>query len=338
MKNFKNSFDEQRQELLVRANLEIIAYELGLESVEAQLVVHQKNEAVYEEKTSVLEFKVKDKSNAVTRLKNHQLSSKDKTGLGYGDQLNENDLSGSKLFNSVFDSRSSDGDDNQTNDRFKKDNGYHVVPPLLTRNYMPPLADLSFAGLDDSVYRPTVNKTSASVPSRVIIEDWVSDDDEDIFQSNDLQATNKPSFKRIEFTNARNESVKVNTVRGNPQQALKNQVIFDSGCSRRMTWNKDFPTDYQELNGGFVAFGGSARGGKITEKGKIKIDKLDFEDVFFVKELNFNLFSFLQMCHKNKQVLFTKTECLVLSPDFKLLDESQVLLRVPRQSNMYTKL
>ncbi|GJW11759.1 hypothetical protein Tco_1577586 [Tanacetum coccineum] len=56
-----------------------------------------------------------------------------------------------------------DGDDNQTNDRFKKDNGYHAVPPPLTGNYMPLLADLSFAGLDDSVYGPTTNKTSASV-------------------------------------------------------------------------------------------------------------------------------------------------------------------------------
>ncbi|GKA59444.1 putative ribonuclease H-like domain-containing protein [Tanacetum coccineum] len=118
------------------ANLEIIAYQLGLESVEAQLVVHQKNEAVYEEKIVVLEFEVKDKN---------------KTGLGYGDQLNENDSSGSEFFNSVFDSRSSDGDDNQTTDRFKKDNGYHDVPPPLTGNYMPSLADLSFVGLDDSI-------------------------------------------------------------------------------------------------------------------------------------------------------------------------------------------
>ncbi|GKG37682.1 hypothetical protein Tco_0456905, partial [Tanacetum coccineum] len=60
-------------------------------------------------------------------------------------------------------SHSSNGEDNQTNDRFKKDNGYHVVPPFLTENYMPPLVDLSFAGLDDSLYRPTANKTSASV-------------------------------------------------------------------------------------------------------------------------------------------------------------------------------
>ncbi|GJR70105.1 putative reverse transcriptase domain-containing protein [Tanacetum coccineum] len=42
------------------------------------------------------------------------------------------------------------------------------------------------------------------------------------------------------------------------------------------------------------------------------------------------------MCHKTNSVLFTKTECLVLSPNFKLLDESQVLLRVPKQSNMYS--
>ncbi|GKC48387.1 ribonuclease H-like domain-containing protein, partial [Tanacetum coccineum] len=43
-----------------------------------------------------------------------------------------------------------------------------------------------------------------------------------------------------------------------------------------------------------------------------------------------------QMFDKKNSVLFTKTECLVLSPDFKLLDESQVLLKVPRQNNMYS--
>ncbi|GJV83409.1 putative ribonuclease H-like domain-containing protein [Tanacetum coccineum] len=42
------------------------------------------------------------------------------------------------------------------------------------------------------------------------------------------------------------------------------------------------------------------------------------------------------MCDKKNIVLFTETECLVLSPDFKLIDESQVLLRVPRQNNMYS--
>ncbi|GKE30006.1 ribonuclease H-like domain-containing protein, partial [Tanacetum coccineum] len=122
---------------------------------------------------------------------------------------------------------------------------------------------------------------------------------------------------------------------GNLQYTLHDQGIFDSGCSRHMTRNKSFLTDYQEINGGFVAFGGSPNEGKITGKGKIRTGKLNFEDVYFVKELKFNLFSVSQMCDKKNSVLFTKTECLVLSPNFKLLDESQVLLKVPRHDNMY---
>nr|GFA33485.1 ribonuclease H-like domain-containing protein [Tanacetum cinerariifolium] len=90
-----------------------------------------------------------------------------------------------------------------------------------------------------------------------------------------------------------------------------------------------------ELNGGYVAFGGNPEGGMITGKGKIKTCKLDFDDVYFVKELKFNLFSVSQMCDKKNSVLFTDTECLVLSPDFKLPDENQVLLRVPKENSMY---
>nr|GEW06313.1 hypothetical protein [Tanacetum cinerariifolium] len=102
-----------------------------------------------------------------------------------------------------------------------------------------------------------------------------------------------------------------------------------------MTGNKAYLADYQKINdGGFVAFGLSK--GKITGKGKIRTKKLDFDDVYFVNELQFNLFSVSQMCDKKNSLLFSKTECLVLSPNFKLLDESQVLLRIPKQSNMYS--
>ncbi|GJZ44677.1 hypothetical protein Tco_0591932 [Tanacetum coccineum] len=123
---------------------------------------------------------------------------------------------------------------------------------------------------------------------------------------------------------------------GNPQQDLKNKGVIDSGCSRYMTGNRSYLTDYKEIDGGFVAFGGNSKGGKITGKGKIKTGKLDFEDVYFVKELKFNLFSVSQMCDKKNSVLFTDTECVVLSPDFKLTDESHVLLKVPRKDNMYS--
>ncbi|GJY86718.1 putative ribonuclease H-like domain-containing protein [Tanacetum coccineum] len=410
--------------------------------------------------------------------------------------------SGGEVFESTSNSSVNEieEENNQVNDRFKKVEGYHAVPPPYTRNYMPSRPDLSFAGLDDSVYKTNVSETISSVPrnestasksskdsleqpkdvrpSAPIIEEWESNSDDDsVFRPKPDQT--KPKFTKINFVKsdentrksiieqhtyrqaenlrksqiatksglvpvnaakqsspraatsistarhvntvalkpkvnaasptkysyikvhspvrrafnqisaAKTKKEKVNTVRvngvntagqttvstvkgngvtavkasagcvwrpkmtdlnngskdnsgswiskrGNPQQALKYKGMFDSGCSRHMTGNKALLTDYQDIDGGFVAFGGSTRGGKITGIGKIRTNKIDFEDVFFVKELKFNLFSVSQMCDKKNSVLFTETECLVLSPDFKLIDESQVLLRVPRQNNMYS--
>nr|GEX71683.1 ribonuclease H-like domain-containing protein [Tanacetum cinerariifolium] len=56
---------------------------------------------------------------------------------------------------------------------------------------------------------------------------------------------------------------------------------------------------------------------------------------WMLKELKFNLFSVSQMCNKKNNVLSTDTECIVLSPEFKLPDENQVLLRVHKENNMY---
>nr|GEV49020.1 retrovirus-related Pol polyprotein from transposon TNT 1-94 [Tanacetum cinerariifolium] len=123
---------------------------------------------------------------------------------------------------------------------------------------------------------------------------------------------------------------------GAPKDALKDRGYFDSGCSRNMTGNISYLTDFKEHDGGYVAFRGGAKGGKITGKGTIKTGKLDFDDVFFVKELQFSLFSVSQMCDKKNSVLFTDTECFVMSPNFKLADESQVLLKVPRKNNIFT--
>ncbi|GKE71114.1 putative ribonuclease H-like domain-containing protein [Tanacetum coccineum] len=114
------------------------------------------------------------------------------------------------------------------------------------------------------------------------------------------------------------------------------QGVIDSGCSRHMIGNTSYLTNYEEINEGYVAFGGNPKGGKITGKCTIKTRSLDFENVYFVRELKFNLFSVSQMCDKKNSVLFNDTECIVLSPNFKLIDESKVLLRVPRKNNMYS--
>ncbi|GKE02091.1 ribonuclease H-like domain-containing protein [Tanacetum coccineum] len=205
-----------------------------------------------------------------------------------------------------------------------------------------------------------------------IIEDWVSDDEEEVEPIPKVEkktaiptATKKDSVKTVK-PSRRSVRQTVNTVRPNvntvrargfnavkpsacwvwrpikPNGAslsnsqLNDKGFVDSGCSRHMSGNIAHLSDFKDFNGGYVTFGGGANGGRITGKGTIKTDKLDFEDVYFVKELKFNLFSVSQMCDKKNYVLFTDSECLVLSPNFKLPDESQILLKIPRQNNMYS--
>nr|GEX13438.1 hypothetical protein [Tanacetum cinerariifolium] len=85
----------------------------------------------------------------------------------------------------------------------------------------------------------------------------------------------------------------VNTVRlvntadskpiGNPQQKeYKEKGVIDSGCSRHMTGNKCYLTDYEDYDGRFVSFGDGK--GRISKKGKIKTRTLDFDDVYFTKD------------------------------------------------------
>ncbi|GJZ20976.1 hypothetical protein Tco_0558015, partial [Tanacetum coccineum] len=188
----KKLYDEQREQL-GDASIEIQAYTQALKKVEAQLVAHQKNQLWYEEnirfmkidlddKTDVLTYHkkllaeaVKEKEELKTKLENFQSSSKglskllnsqmstrDKSGLGYGNQIHEGVLSYEKeVLESVFDSRSSDVEDSPVYDRFAKVEGMHAVPPPMTGNYMPPKSDF---GIDESnfTYGPKQSKTSES--------------------------------------------------------------------------------------------------------------------------------------------------------------------------------
>ncbi|GJX69119.1 ribonuclease H-like domain-containing protein [Tanacetum coccineum] len=68
----------------------------------------------------------------------------------------------------------------------------------------------------------------------------------------------------------------------------------------------------------------------------LQIMKKLMDDLLPLEELKFNLISVSQMFDKKNSVLFTDTACVVLSLDFKLTDESHVLLKVPRKDNMYS--
>nr|GEW13800.1 retrovirus-related Pol polyprotein from transposon TNT 1-94 [Tanacetum cinerariifolium] len=151
------------------------------------------------------------------------------------------------------------------------------------------------------VYVTVVRQVSAVVPKIMVSRPR---------HAHPLNKKSNPSIRRYkthnQFLKTSNSSSKVTAAKvpvvsfvkgkkgkwGNPQYALKDKGIIDSGCSRHMTGNMSYLSDFQELNGGYVAFGGNPKGGKILGKGKIKTD-------------------------------------------FKLPDENQVLLRVPRENNMY---
>nr|GEU90790.1 hypothetical protein [Tanacetum cinerariifolium] len=84
---------------------------------------------------------------------------------------------------------------------------------------------------------------------------------------------------------------------GSSQNHIDDKGYWDSSCSRHMTGNISYLSDYEPFDRGYVSFG---QGGcKITRKGTIK------------------------------------TECIVLGRDFKLLDDANILLKTPRQHNMY---
>ncbi|GJZ40733.1 hypothetical protein Tco_0587619 [Tanacetum coccineum] len=137
----------------------------------------------------------------------------------------------SELVHSVFNSRESDVDDNPVNDRFKTGEGFHVVPPPYTGNYMPPRLDLSFIGLDESIFKTAVRKTTTCVPetetsisktskdivkksktirpSAPIIEEWDTDNDNDSVFKPKYDQT-KPKFTKINFVKSSKHVKSVN--------------------------------------------------------------------------------------------------------------------------------
>ncbi|GKC38699.1 hypothetical protein Tco_1051083, partial [Tanacetum coccineum] len=151
--------------------------------------------------------KWEESSKNLDELLNSQISARDKTGLGYGTQLNEmsnNSETDSEISLSVFDVRSSDEENTPANDRFSKADGFHAIPPPIIGNFLTLRADISFAGLDEYAIRKKIiesktidlntktsttvgktNETNTQKPKtvyesvnrdKVIIKDWNSDD------------------------------------------------------------------------------------------------------------------------------------------------------------------
>nr|GEU61217.1 putative ribonuclease H-like domain-containing protein [Tanacetum cinerariifolium] len=324
-----------------KSQFDVLSYKSGLESVEARLVVYQQNENVFEEDIKLLKLDVMLSDNALVELRKKFKKSKQER-----DEL--------KLTLEKFQTSSKNLNENvptsPVNDRtsvkpiehpkqaehLRTDNHKSRV---LTRSRLVPLN----AARPVTTVVPQTTVKNQRPAKHVVLK---------AHSTIRRPINHRPAPKNSNFhqkvTTIKAKKIQVSPglglqktpsllfdVQGNPQKALKDKGVIDSGCSRHMIGNISHLFDFKEINGGYVAFGGNPKGGKITGKGKIKTDKLDFDDVYFVKELKFNLFSVSQMCDKKNNVLFTDIKCVVLSSDFKLPDENHMLLMVPRENNMY---
>nr|GEW32523.1 retrovirus-related Pol polyprotein from transposon TNT 1-94 [Tanacetum cinerariifolium] len=329
----KKLYDEKREQL-GDVSIEIQAYTLALKK---KLLAKAEN-AKEELKTKLENFQ--SSSKGLSKLLNSQMSAKDKSGLGYGNQIHEEVLSYENEFlESVFNSRSSDVEDSHVNDRFAKVDGIYAVPPPMTRIYMPPKSDFR---IDESkfTYGPKHSKTSEydaktsdlascksnssvetleSLPKPVeskpkavskpkvwsdapIIEEYESDiDDEYVFKASVKQE--KPScafINTIKHVKSPRKIVKdQDTCCQNPKDDLQQTL------KRKCIVNSGCSM-HMTRNKAYLVEYHEFNGGPVTFRGS------------------------------KVQVTSEDTECLVLSHDFKLPDENQVLLRVLRQNIMYS--
>ncbi|GKC46926.1 putative ribonuclease H-like domain-containing protein [Tanacetum coccineum] len=165
-----------------------LAYKTGLESVEEKLVVHKKNESIYEQHIKELKLEIHLREITITELrKKLEKAQLEKDSIQFNVDKFEN---ASKSLDKLIEC--------QIIDNCKKGLGYekyNAVSPPYTGNFMPLTSDLSFTGLEEftsepEVIKPVVENSEAKASEAKlkavrknngapIIEDWVSDNEEE---------------------------------------------------------------------------------------------------------------------------------------------------------------
>nr|GEX04506.1 putative ribonuclease H-like domain-containing protein [Tanacetum cinerariifolium] len=217
-----------------------------------------------------------------------------KTGLGYNSQVFTKAMFDCENYYSSESSCESWSPSNLY-DRFIPSGGYHAVPPSYTGAFMPPKLDLvfhtaPFAETKHLAFNvqvvPSFAQSSEHVksprhldqPLKTTIPAITSIPVSSKTQSSGTKRNKKACFvyKSVDHLikdndfHTRKLAQRNYAPRGNPQQTLKDKGVIDSGCSRHITGNMSYLSDFEEINRGYVAFGGNLKGGKITSKGKIK--------------------------------------------------------------------
>nr|GEU75258.1 hypothetical protein [Tanacetum cinerariifolium] len=202
-----------------KSQLDVLSYKTGLESVEARLVVYQKNKTVFEEDIKLLKIDVMLRDNALAKLrKKFKKAEKERNDLKLTLDKFQTSLKNLKLHSHEFDNRVPT---NLENDMYKTGEGYHAVLPPYTRTFLPSKTDLVFTDVpnaSESVAYVFQVESSANKPSKdiskthrhdaPIVEDWIYDS-EDETEIESVPKQREPSFfTYTEHVKSSRESVK----------------------------------------------------------------------------------------------------------------------------------
>nr|GEU56146.1 hypothetical protein [Tanacetum cinerariifolium] len=276
---------------LRKSQFDVISYKTGLQFVEARILVYQQNETIYEEDIKLIKLDVMLRDNALVDLrKKFKKAEQEKDELKLKlDKFQTSSNNLSQLLASQTFNKTGLGYDNQV----FKSTVFDYDEMFSSKSDV----SMPTSPVYDSPTKPDMDLSQSNKSSTPMIKDWVFDS-ENKSEGEPMTTQKAPSFVP---TSKHVKTPRPSVKPVNPQHVLKDKGVIDSGCSWHMTGNISYLSDFEEINGRYIAFGGNIKGGKITSKGKIKTD----------------------------------TECIVLSSDFKLLDDNHVLLRVPRENNMY---
>ncbi|GJW69257.1 ribonuclease H-like domain-containing protein [Tanacetum coccineum] len=229
-----SSSSDSEREALKKSNLEIIAYQMGLESLEARIVVHEKNEAVYEEDIAFLKYDVKVRDNSILELKNQlaealrekddlklklekfetsskkltgllnsQISVNNKTGISFDSQMTKNELRDIHKNNSEVFVSASDSSVNEIEEENNQVNNSDTVTSVTTNE------STASKSSKDNLEQPKDVR-----PSALIIKEWESHSVDDcVFRSLAVQT----KLKFINFVNF-GEHVKLVNKENTPRQ------------------------------------------------------------------------------------------------------------------------
>nr|GEV17038.1 ribonuclease H-like domain-containing protein [Tanacetum cinerariifolium] len=311
-----------------KSQFDVISYQTGLESVEARLLAFKQNEYVFDENIKLLNIKVQLIDTALVTLRQK------------------------------LEKREQERDDLKL--KFQPSGGYHVVPPPTTGTFMLPKPDLVFP----YCYLLHLSLRTGSLILRMNLRPKPHKIVPSFVQSSEQVKTPRHSVQPIE-TSIPATTPKPTSPKSNSSSKRRNRkACFVCKSVDHLIKDCDYHAKKmaQPTPRNYAHMGNHKQYASLTHTNHQKhmvpaavltqskpisitavrpvvsadVSKIKASVVSAAQEVTPRVVRFLAKEKlRHNSVLFTDSECLVLSPDFKLTDESQVLLRVPRENNMY---